>query len=47
MTYAMEACARNNKTFIVFDRPNPLDAVHIEGCPINFDTGLFGRVFPR
>jgi uncharacterized protein YbbC (DUF1343 family) len=30
----MEACAKNNKTFIVFDRPNPNNADTVEGCPI-------------
>jgi uncharacterized protein YbbC (DUF1343 family) len=27
MTYVMEACARNNKHFIVLDRPNPIGAL--------------------
>ena len=46
MTYTMEACAKNNKIFIVFDRPNPINAVTIEGCPNTVDLGLFGRLWP-
>jgi len=46
MTYAMEACAKNNKTFIVFDRPNAITANKVEGCPMQLDGGLVGRLFP-
>ncbi len=42
----MEACAKNKKTFVVFDRPNPLNAVDVEGCPNTIDGGLVGRLFP-
>ena len=47
MTYAMEACAKNNKKFLVFDRPNPLNAITVEGCPNNIDAGLVGRKWPN
>ena len=47
MTYTMEACAKNNKSFIVFDRPNPQTADRVEGCPITFDAGTLGRLFPN
>jgi len=47
MTYAMESCARNNKPFVIFDRPNPLGASIVEGCPLEVDAGLIGRVFPN
>ncbi|MFH0794468.1 MAG: DUF1343 domain-containing protein [bacterium] len=46
MTYAMEACAKNHKKFIVFDRPNPIGADRVEGAPITWDAGLVGRVWP-
>jgi N-acetylmuramoyl-L-alanine amidase len=31
MINAMEACAENNVTFVVFDRPNPLGGLTVEG----------------
>lgn len=46
MTYAMEACADNNKKFIVFDRPNPQNANRVEGCPNIFNSDILGRLFP-
>ncbi|MFH0794469.1 MAG: DUF1343 domain-containing protein [bacterium] len=46
MTYAMEACAKNGKKFIVFDRPNPIGCDKVEGAPITFNAGLVGRVWP-
>lgn len=33
MTYTMEAAAKNNVEFIVFDRPDPINGKTIEGCP--------------
>lgn len=47
MTYAMDACAKNNKQFIVFDRPNPLNGIDVEGCPITYDAALVGRKYPK
>lgn len=31
MAYCMQACAEYNKTFVVFDRPNPINGVAVEG----------------
>lgn len=31
MAYCMQACAEHNKTFVVFDRPNPINGVQVEG----------------
>lgn len=31
MAYCMQACAEYNKTFVVFDRPNPINGVSVEG----------------
>ena len=47
MSYAMEACQKNGKEFFIFDRPNPLNAVDVEGCPNTVDGGLVGRLFPN
>jgi uncharacterized protein YbbC (DUF1343 family) len=46
MTYSMEAAAKNNKPFIVFDRPNPIGGLKVEGSPNTIDSGLVGRVWP-
>lgn len=43
MTYAMEACAKNHKPFILLDRPNPLGLEAIEGSTNPADYGLIGR----
>lgn len=47
MTYAMEAAAKNGKTFVVFDRPNPIGADVVEGPPNTMDAGLIGRKWPN
>jgi len=46
MTYAMEEAAKNKVKFIVFDRPNPIGGLRVEGAPLPFDAGLVGRVWP-
>jgi uncharacterized protein YbbC (DUF1343 family) len=46
MTYAMEAAARKHIPFVVFDRPNPIGGVKVEGAPNVVDHGLVGRLFP-
>lgn len=46
MTYAMEAAARNDVKFIVFDRPNPIGAHRVAGAPIRNESGIVGRVWP-
>ena len=45
MTHAMEAAAKNAKKFIVFDRPNPIGGVKVEGAPNTQDCGLVGRLW--
>lgn len=47
MTYAMEACARHNKTFVVFDRPNPIGAEAVEGPPNALNANIIGRKWPN
>lgn len=47
MTHAMEACARHNKTFVVFDRPNPIGAETVEGPPNALNANLIGRKWPH
>lgn len=45
MSYAMEACARYHKQFVVFDRPNPIgDAV--EGNLLELEYRSFTGYFP-
>lgn len=46
MAYAMEACAENNKTFVVFDRPNPIGGEKIEGNILNMDYSSFVGMYP-
>jgi len=36
MAYCMEACAENDIDFIVLDRPNPVNGVHMEGPLLEF-----------
>lgn len=43
MTYALEACAKNGKPFIILDRPNPVGLAVVEGSPNRDDYGLIGR----
>lgn len=31
MAYCMQACREYNKTFVVFDRPNPINGIQVEG----------------
>jgi uncharacterized protein YbbC (DUF1343 family) len=45
LTYSIEACAKNNVSVVIFDRPNPLGR-KIEGCPLRIDTGTIGRLLP-
>jgi len=46
MTYAMEACAQYNKTFVVIDRPNPIGADMVEGPPNAINANMIGRKWP-
>jgi uncharacterized protein YbbC (DUF1343 family) len=45
LTYSIESLAKAGKELVVFDRPNPLGR-KVEGCPLNFDTGLVGKLLP-
>ena len=46
MAYAMEACARDGKTFIVFDRPNPINGINVEGNILEENFKSFTGYFP-
>jgi len=43
LTYTIESLNKAGVDLVVFDRPNPLGR-KIEGCPLNFDSGLVGRL---
>ena len=45
LAYAMEACAENNKTFVVFDRPNPIGG-EVQGNLLNPDFSSFVGMYP-
>jgi uncharacterized protein YbbC (DUF1343 family) len=46
MAHAMDACAQNSKPFVVFDRPNPIGLLRVEGPPMPFNAGNVGPVWP-
>jgi len=46
MAYAMEACAENGKTCVVFDRPNPLGGVAVEGNMLDVSCKSFIGLYP-
>jgi len=46
MAYAMSACAEYNKHFVVLDRPNPVDGIHVEGNILNLDYRSFVGYYP-
>ena len=46
MSYAMEACARDNLEFVVLDRPNPINGVHVEGNLIEEGYLSFVGLYP-
>ena len=45
LAYAMEACAENNKTFIVFDRPNPISS-EVQGNLLDPEFSSFVGMYP-
>ncbi|MBS5939727.1 exo-beta-N-acetylmuramidase NamZ domain-containing protein [Clostridium sp.] len=45
LAYAMEACAENNKTFVVFDRPNPIGG-DVQGNLLNPEFSSFVGMYP-
>ncbi|MDY0064127.1 MAG: DUF1343 domain-containing protein [Bacilli bacterium] len=46
MAYAMEACAENDKEFVVFDRPNPIGGAEYEGNILNLTYRSFIGYYP-
>jgi len=46
MAYAMEACKEANLEFVVFDRPNPVGAVEVEGNLLNPKYSSFVGLYP-
>lgn len=46
MAYAMQACKAHGKTCVVFDRPNPLNAVDVEGNILNMEYASFVGLYP-
>ncbi len=46
MAYAMEECAKHKKTFIVFDRPNPIGGINVEGNILDKEYKSFVGYFP-
>jgi uncharacterized protein YbbC (DUF1343 family) len=45
LAYAMEACAENNKTFVVFDRPNPVSS-EVQGNLLDTEYSSFVGMYP-
>jgi len=46
MAYAMEACAENGIACVVFDRPNPLGGVAVEGNMLDVSCKSFIGLYP-
>ncbi len=46
MALAMEAAAEHGKSFIVLDRPNPINGVDVEGNVLNPDFNSFVGLYP-
>jgi len=46
MSLAMEAAAENGKTFIVLDRPNPINGISVEGNILEPATASFVGLYP-
>jgi uncharacterized protein YbbC (DUF1343 family) len=46
MSLAMEAAAENGKTFVVLDRPNPINGVRIEGTVLEPAQATFVGLYP-
>ncbi len=47
MAYAMMACKEHNKEFVVFDRPNPVNGVDVEGNILDIEYRSFVGYFPK
>jgi uncharacterized protein YbbC (DUF1343 family) len=46
MAFAMEAAAQNGKSFIVLDRPNPINGVDVEGTVLDLGFRSLVGMFP-
>ena len=46
MAYAMEAAAEQGKVFVVLDRPNPINAVDVEGNVLDPEFASFVGLYP-
>lgn len=46
MSYAMESCSEFNKEFVVFDRPNPINGVDVEGNLVDKNYSSFVGRYP-
>lgn len=46
MAYAMRACSKFNKRFIVLDRPNPINGIDVEGNSLKKGHESFVGLFP-
>lgn len=46
MAYSMAACAEHNKTFVVFDRPNPINGNDYEGNILDIEYRSFVGYYP-
>ena len=46
MAYAMMACKEHNKEFVVFDRPNPINGVDVEGNILDINYRSFVGYYP-
>jgi uncharacterized protein YbbC (DUF1343 family) len=46
MAYAMMAAKENHKTFVVFDRPNPVGGLHVEGNILDLSYRSFVGYYP-
>ncbi len=46
MAYAMQSAREHNKTFVVFDRPNPVGGAKVEGGLLKTDYSSFIGLYP-
>jgi len=46
MAYAMEACAENNKIFVLLDRINPIGGIEVEGNILDTEYSSFVGMYP-
>lgn len=46
LAYTLQAAARRHVAVVVFDRPAPLDGIHVEGPPLSPDERSFVGYFP-